>query len=154
MMRLKLKQVVLSLTVIALVVMLYSCFNSRIFYRFTSVDVAGWERNDTLRFMAPKYNGSCVLTVYVRTTSLYPYRNLSLKVIDNGRERVANFTLLDKENEQRGQKGIAATELSCFVGRVWLNQKHNSSILVVHNMQREILPGISDVGISLDQRSR
>lgn len=154
MVRLKLKQVVLSLTVIALLVTFYSCFNSRIFYRFSPVDVAGWERNDTLRFMAPKYNGSCVLTVYVRATSLYPYRNLSLKVIDNGRERVANFALLDKENGQRRQKGIAATELSCFVGSIRLNQKHNNSILVVHNMQREILPGISDVGISLDQRVR
>lgn len=139
------------LLLVAIAAVMASCYNRRVYYQFRPVDVAGWEQGDTLRFQLPELSGSFTLTVYARTTSLYPYRNLSLRVVRGSSAVDVPLVLADKTGKPEGQKGIAATEVKAEVGRVRLSPKDDRVISVVHDMRRELLPGISDIGISLDR---
>ncbi len=141
----------LPLAVVAVAMVASSCYYRRVYYQFRPVSVAGWQSGDTLRFPLPQLSGVFTLTVYARTTNLYPYRNLSLRVICGDSAIDVPLLLADKNGKSKGQKGIGATEVRLDAGRVKLNQKTNKELLVVHNMRRELLPGISDVGISLDR---
>lgn len=141
----------LPLAIVAVATLVSSCYYRRVYYQFHPVSVAGWQNSDTLHFILPELSGQFTLTVYARTTNLYPYRNLSLRVMDGDSTIDASLVLADKKGKSKGQKGIGATEVKLVAGRVNLNQKRNRELLVVHNMRRELLPGISDVGISLDR---
>lgn len=151
MVRRSLWRLVLPLAIVAVATLVSSCYYRRVYYQFHPVSVAGWQNSDTLRFILPELSGQFTLTVYVRTTNLYPYRNLSLRVLDGDSTIDASFVLADKNGKSKGQKGIGATEAKMELGRIEVNQKSSRELLVVHNMRRELLPGISDVGVSLDR---
>ncbi len=123
-------------------------------YRHTSVE--GWERNDTLCYDVNKVHsqGNYVVELGVRTAYSYPF--VALTLIVDQTILPSGTTLTDTINcklvtPPHSQKtgGISIFQYNTTVRELKLNAKDSLHITVRHDMKRDILPGISDVGISV-----
>ena len=139
-----------------------SCSESRTYDRYKSVSLQGWSRKDTLTFDVPRqWEGKYQLDLCLRAAQTYPYRNISMiierKVIyyrqRKKREKTYNDTInceiVNDKGILAGQKGITSTEIRQAITSFRLNRNDSMHVTIHHIMNRESLPGISDVGIRL-----
>lgn len=139
-----------------------SCSDSRTYDRYKSVSLQGWSRKDTLTFDIPRqWEGKYQLDLCLRAAQTYPYRNISMiierKVIyyrqRKKREKTYNDTInceiVNDKGILAGQKGITSTEIRQAITSFRLNRNDSMHVTIHHIMNRESLPGISDVGIRL-----
>lgn len=150
------RQWVVAAAIVTIIMLLHSCSESTAYYHFEHVDAAGWEMSDPIVFALPKQlHGTYHMTLCVRTTHQYPYRNLALRLTQRQKddEKSANvqLTIVDKQGHAEGQRGIAITETTVDMGTIKLDSIRPSSIVIGHAMHREDLPGITDIGIRLQQ---
>ena len=136
---------------------LAGCSRLPLYSQFQPVDVDGWERADSLRFVIPVSEpGSYALNLHLRTTNHYPYTRLSLLVHchDKGGSihRVDTLTLdIAGSRDQIFYRGTGIHEYSLPLPPVTI--RHSPStihITVAHYMTHEALPGISDVGFTAE----
>ena len=59
--------------------------------------------------------------------------------------------LYDESGKERG-KGVSRFQYEVFLQDVKLNQGDSLRIYVTHNMRREIMSGVSDIGIILKKK--
>lgn len=147
----------LTLAFMAACILLLAACNGRCVYdRYVSTPVAGWEKNDTLTFeISPVDSTRPYLSqLGLRITDAYPFTAVTLIVEQHvyPRDEVFVDTLHCQLSDERGNaagKGISYHQYLFPV--TTLNLQHGDSIhvRVRHDMKREILPGISDVGMSL-----
>lgn len=123
-------------------------------YRHTSLD--GWERNDTLCYDVNKmaHQGNYMVELGLRTSYSYPFMALTL-IVDQT-ILPAGTTVTDtlnceliKPNHTQKTGGISVFQYHTLVRQLSLNANDSLHITVRHDMKRDILPGISDVGISI-----
>ena len=139
-----------------------SCSDPRTYNRYESVSLQGWSRKDTLTFDIPRqWEGNYQLDLCLRAAQTYPYRNISMiierKVIyyrqRKKREKTYNDTInceiVNDKGILAGQKGITSTEIRQAITSFRLNRNDSMHVTIHHIMNRESLPGISDVGIRL-----
>ena len=139
-----------------------SCSDPRTYNRYESVSLQGWSRKDTLTFDIPRqWEGNYQLDLCLRAAQTYPYRNISMiierKVIyyrqRKKREKTYNDTInceiINDKGILVGQKGITSTEIRQAITSFRLNRNDSMHVTIHHIMNRESLPGISDVGIRL-----
>ena len=139
-----------------------SCSDPRTYDRYESVSLQGWSRKDTLTFDIPRqWEGNYQLDLCLRAAQTYPYRNISMiierKVIyyrqRKKREKTYNDTInceiVNDKGILAGQKGITSTEIRQAITSFRLNRNDSMHVTIHHIMNRESLPGISDVGIRL-----
>lgn len=139
-----------------------SCSDPRTYDRYESVSLQGWSRKDTLTFDIPRqWEGKYQLDLCLRAAQTYPYRNISMiierKVIyyrqRKKREKTYNDTInceiVNDKGILAGQKGITSTEIRQAITSFRLNRNDSMHVTIHHIMNRESLPGISDVGIRL-----
>ena len=139
-----------------------SCSDPRTYDRYESVSLQGWSRKDTLTFNIPRqWEGNYQLDLCLRAAQTYPYRNISMiierKVIyyrqRKKREKTYNDTInceiVNDKGILAGQKGITSTEIRQAITSFRLNRNDSMHVTIHHIMNRESLPGISDVGIRL-----
>lgn len=126
-------------------------------YRSTPVD--GWESADTLIFPIDSLpaDGRYALTVGVRTSSAYPYpfRTLALSIEARflSQARYADTlycSLTDREGDVSG-KGVSVYQYTFPVDTFQLHRGARGTITIHHIMRRNLLPGVSDVGIRLER---
>lgn len=126
-------------------------------YRSTPVD--GWENADTLIFPIDSLpaDGRYALTVGVRTSSAYPYpfRMLALSIEARflSQTRYADTlycSLTDHEGDVSG-KGVSVYQYTFPVDTFQLHRGARGTITIHHIMRRNLLPGVSDVGIRLER---
>lgn len=140
---------------ITALILLVSCDN-RVFDKYNNTPIRGWEKNDTLRFSVPKMrqNGAYKVDLSLRINKQYPFMALSLIVeqrVFPGKELkidTINCKLIDKNGKPLGN-GISTFNYDFEVDNYHLNKGDSLYITVRHDMKREILPGISDVGIQI-----
>ena len=112
---------------------LSSCTENRVYDRYQHTPVVGWERNDTLKFddIARFKDAGCyTANLGLRINGYYPFTGLTL-IIDK-------LTL--------PSHAVESDTINCNITVM----KGDSIIVSVrHNMKREILPGISDIGYML-----
>ena len=121
--------------------------------------IAGWEKNDTLTFNVPGISKTGVygMDLGLRINGAYPFMGLTLIVEQTyfpDREKktdTLNCKLIDKQGIHEGQ-GISYYQYDFHVGDLQLSQGDSIHITVRHDMKREILPGISDIGIQLERK--
>lgn len=142
--------------VLASVVTLSSCNGPTVYDSYQSTPVAGWEKNDTLSFCISPLDTTAVYdaTLGLRTTGEYPFTAITLIVEQHvyPSDRVLTDTVNCRLTDDRGNsvgKGISYHQYEFPIGRVELHSGDSIHVLVRHDMKREILPGISDVGITL-----
>jgi len=138
---------------------LASCDRRIVFDHYEHTPIVGWEKNDTLSF---NVRPMAVAGVYrqelgLRITGQYPFRSLRLVVRQEiwPEGRIAHDTidcqLINERGTATGQ-GIAFYQYNMPVSDIRLREGDSLHICIGHDMKREILPGISDVGLKITMR--
>ena len=144
---------------VAVALMVAACGDGRVFDKFVPTPVDGLEKNDTVTFDVPPVvaSGSYRQEVGLRITSDYPFKSLSLEVkqtVEPG-HRVSTDTLAcrlyDDDGNLLGQ-GLSMFQYGFMLPEIDLRKGDSLHVRVRHVMKREILPGITDIGFSMEAK--
>jgi gliding motility-associated lipoprotein GldH len=138
---------------------LTSCDRLPIYSHYEPTPITGWEKNDTICFGIPpvKEAGYYKEELGLRINEDYPFLGLCLivqqTVLPSGycHYDTLNCHLIDKKGTIRGT-GINHYQYTFHVNTIRLAEGDSLHILVKHNMKREIMPGITDVGMQIEKR--
>lgn len=142
-----------------------SCQRKTVFSQYEGTPLTGWERNDTVDFFIPPIDaeGEMHEQVGLRINSKYPFKGLCLVIHQTivptaggnagaiHRTDTLNCRLSDDSGNIEGS-GISSYQYDFPLATLHIRRGDSLHIRMHHNMRREILPGISDVGITLKQR--
>ena len=125
-------------------------------FEYCHTPIEGWEQHNVLSFKLDtvKQSGDYSLDVSLRTTSAYPFQSLWLLVKTQLVAPVASTedtlvcVLTDKQGIHSGH-GISFYQNDYLVTNLKLHRGQSGNITVSHIMRRNILPGISDVGVTV-----
>jgi gliding motility-associated lipoprotein GldH len=135
-------------------VALTACDRQTVYNHFEHVPVTGWEKNDVLSFNVPamKQDGLFVEEVGLRISGAYPFMGLNL-IIDQTifpsrevRHDTLQCSVIDEQGNASGF-GISQYQYAFPLTALQLAKGDSLHISVRHDMKREILPGITDIGI-------
>lgn len=147
------------LAAIAAIVLMAACNQRRVYDSYLPTPLSGWEKNDTLTFITAPMDTSGVYatTLGLRTNSAYPFTAITLIVEQRAmpagtlRTDTLNCQLTDERGTPTG-KGTNYYQYEFPVGKMTLHAGDSLHINVRHDMKREILPGIANVGICIERR--
>ena len=133
-----------------------ACQQSTVYNHYEHTPLAGWERNDTLIFhVGPiRYDDHYREEIGLRISGDYPFMGLNLvveqRVIPSGDTRRDTLccNLIDLQGNAKG-RGISHYQYLFHLTTLPLHKDDQLYIAIRHDMKREILPGIADVGIKL-----
>lgn len=144
-------------SVVMTAVVAVSCATDTVYYSYAHTPVAGWEKNDTLTFNIPGMAapGTYGQQVGLRMTSAFPFTSISLIVEQRimPRGKVLTDTIKCPITDIRGNflgDGISSFQYMFPLREVTLNKKDSIHVSIRHNMKREILPGVSDIGLKME----
>jgi gliding motility-associated lipoprotein GldH len=149
------RKIVVTAIIVGLMV-LCGCQRQVVYHQFRHISEPGWDKTDTLHFdVTPlKADGTYCLHAELRTDKNYPFQKLTLEV--NQTVFPSHETYHDKincnlisEEGVIGGDGISYFQYRFHVRNVSLHQGDSIHLSLTHNMKREIMPGIADVGIRL-----
>ena len=138
------------------IIMLAACQKGVVYDSYASTPLAGWEKNDTLTFTVPPVDSTATYAsqIGLRTPEAYPFTAITLIVeqhiypSDSTVTDTVNCQLIDRHGNASG-KGIGYHQYTFPVGELGLQKGDSIYVRIRHDMKREILPGISDVGLTL-----
>lgn len=138
--------------------LLTACDNKKVYDQFNHAPITGWEKTDSLIFCIPKLQeaGDYSLQLKMRADNSYPFMSVVL-IVDQTvlpekqvYSDTINCRLTDKYGNTLG-KGINLYQFEFNVSDRRLNKDDSLYVTVRHDMKREILPGIADIGIALSK---
>lgn len=155
---------------IAVLSLLASCTGRKVYDHYEHTPLSGWDSVDDLTYDIPALtdSGRYVTTVGLRINTTYPFQALTLvveqKVIHKGLPTdkkkhyksqtfsdTINCNLFDENGKIKGN-GISYYQFRYRVSEMDLQQGDSLHVTIRHDMRREIMPGISDVGVSLTRQ--
>lgn len=151
--------------ILAISVVCFSCTGHKVYDSYDHTPLQGWDRVDELSYYVPalKDSGRYVTNLGLRITETYPFQALTLivqqKVYNKERGKAClqtytdtlNCTLFDDKGAIKGN-GISYFQYHYRVSEIEFHKGDSLHITVRHGMRREIMPGISDIGISLTKQ--
>lgn len=140
--------------------LLTACNSRKVYDQYDHTPISGWEKNDTLTFDIGKQadSGRYDMNLGLRINNTYPFIGLTLIVeqtVFPGKAThsdTLNCKLTDRYGRFMGH-GVSYYQYHFKVNELSLQQGDSLHITVRHDMKREILPGISDIGISLKKQA-
>lgn len=156
---------------------LMGCKDNKVYDSYDHTLLTGWDRADELSYDVPPVRtaGRYVTTLGVRITDDYPFQSLTLIVeqkvyhrlnpvvsknkfvkpkavkakfkTDNYTDTI-NCVLFDTKGKIKGH-GINHYQYRYRVSEQPLSANDSLHVTIRHDMRREIMPGVSDIGISL-----
>ena len=150
------RSVLLYLLFTVALVMTGGCNRKTIYHHYEHTPLAGWEKNDTLVYQLPAAKERAVVQrdVELRVSADYPFRSLHLIVEQiiypsrHTRLDTLECELVTPEGEMLGN-GVSLYQYWFRLPDISLNEGDSLCIGIRHDMKREILPGIADVGLHL-----
>ena len=137
-----------------------SCDRERtVCFTYRPTPVEGWEQHNALTFPidSVQQTGEYNLSIGVRTTYDYPFQTLWFQVTT--RLEHSHLELLDtlvcQVTDPQGNTlghGISIFQYVYPLTSVHLNVGQRGTITVKHIMRRNMLPGVSDVGVVLRKK--
>lgn len=142
-----------------LLLVLSACNRKLVYDRYLSTPISGWEKNDTLSYNIRPVSGTDTYDMWLglRTSEAYPFTAITLIVEQHiyPKDTIVNDTVNCKLTDRHGNAsgtGVNFHQYRFPVTELQLQDGDSIHIRVRHDMKREILPGISDVGISLRRK--
>ncbi len=136
-----------------------SCDQHTAYHHFVDTPQAGWEKIDTLVFVVPPLAepGRYAQQVDVRINESYPFTSLSLVVSQqifpgNRRKHQILRCRFTTQNQYFQSRGISHYTYSFALPDIDLRRGDSIRVYMRHDMKREILPGITDVGLKMVRR--
>ena len=158
MMRANSRWMLMIIVALAVMVGLASCDRSNVYVKYHNVPSRGWDRNDTLTFDVSSLKaGFYREEVGIRIDRSYPFMGLSLvvrqTVLPSGYVHTDTLTckLVDKDGNYRGQ-GISYYQQTFHLNTIRLHDGDSLHITLRHNMRREVMDGIANVGFRIDRQ--
>ncbi len=136
--------------------LLTSCNSGKVYDKYNHTPISGWEKNDTLIFDVPKLSHAGIYKseLGLRINGAYPFMGLTLIVEQTvlpkkeTKSDTIQCDLIGKNGITKGQ-GISYYQYNFPITERFLNKGDSLHIAIRHDMKREILPGISDIGFRL-----
>lgn len=137
---------------------LAACNEKTVYHSYQSTPSDGWKKSDTLFFNVPVKDSLTILrlSVGIRNSCDYPYRNLSVLIHYNLKDSTVwetdtlNFILADQEGKWTGTGWGTLYQSESPLKDYYIKHPGNYTFKVVHEMRDEQLIGISDVGLKLE----
>ncbi len=133
-----------------------SCERTSMLHTYRHTPVNGWEQSDVLTYDIDtiRQAGTYNLDVGVRTTNAFPYKKLWLVVeqhftnpaISRADTLACSFV---NDEEDRNGKGTNTYQYTFGLGKIKLERQQTGKISIRHIMRREMIPGVSDIGINI-----
>ncbi len=142
-----------------------ACTGNKVYDSYKQTSLAGWEKNDTVTFGVPpmEQEGMYRAELGLRINGTYPFMGVTLIVEQNVVHTpdyckthrqpciiviadTLTCNLVDQQGYAQGQ-GLSYYQYDFPVSEVELHEGDSIYVKVWHDMKREILPGISDIGI-------
>lgn len=154
------KHTLLYICSISLLIMLLTACNKRtVYYHYEHTPLTGWERNDTISFVAGPFDedGLYEEEVGLRITGEYPFMGLNMIVeqqIASTQEKHCDTLVCDLVNDHGTAKGAGVSQYQYMFRLPTLELQAGEKLFVAirHDMKREILPGISDIGVKVSRK--
>lgn len=136
------------------------CRRNAAAYQYGSVSVNGWEPGDTVVLYVPplEQGGAYAMQLGLRTSNTvpYPFRELWLMVKQEWASGqtfadTLQCTLATPAGDASG-KGVALNQYEFPLPVRQLAKGDSARICINHIMRRDLLPGITDVGIRLEAK--
>lgn len=148
------------IAIVALLTLMVLCGCQRqvAYHAFHHVYEPGWDKTDTLHYdVKPlEADGNYRLDTELRTDKNYPFQQLMVEVeqtVYPSKEtfhNVISCELISEKGVISGD-GISYFQYQFHVRDLSLHQGDSIHISLTHNMKREIMPGITDVGVRLSR---
>ncbi len=133
-----------------------SCDQPTVYHHFENTPEAGWEKMDTLLFVVPALAepGRYAQEVDLRINESYPFSSLSLLIEQhvfpgNRTKKHILHCRFAEGSDWLQHNGISFYKYSFALPDIDLRRGDSLRIFLRHDMKREILPGVSDVGLKL-----
>ena len=134
-----------------------SCLQNTVFNEYRSTHISGWDKTQLLEYDIPPIDirGNYLETVGIRFTNDYPFTTLSLIVKQEtfpSKTTVVdtlNCKFIDEKGNTKGH-GLHLSQTDTLFRVLPLNTGDSIHVTIRHNMRRDVLPGISDIGFKLD----
>lgn len=145
----------LTLTVWALA----ACREQPAAYEYRPTPVEGWEPGDTLKFSVDtlRKSGTYRLTLGVRTSASTPYPFRSVWLVVRQRWHNPDTLLVDTVEcaltDEKGDitgSGVSLYQYRQPMSQMQLTEGSSAELSIIHIMRREMIPGITAVGIKLE----
>ena len=135
-----------------------ACHQRPIYSHYEPVDIDGWQRDDTLHFTVTQVaeSGYYHETLGLRAHLSYPFTSLSLIVrqqtIPSGISRcdTVMISLINSDGMPLGS-GVSHFQYDIPLEDMPIEAGDTLYIDIRHNMKRENLAGITDIGITLEK---
>ncbi len=156
MQRNNLKRIIYTLLLTAVWGMTSCSRQQTVFANYEHVDDTRWEKTDTIIFNVPPLEkpGTYREKLGLRLADDFPFMTLSMEielvVIPKGMvyKSQHKFSVIDETGNPKG-KGLSLHQYDFDISEVELEQGDSLHVRLAHNMKREILPGVVDLGFIL-----
>ena len=146
----------LTMIIAAALVMTTGCSRLPIYSHFETVGANGWDRADTLHFIVPiAHDGQYKLCLDLRADSRYPYTQIVINTQFSSRRStlathpsLLTIDITDDDGNFLGC-GSGIYQYHVSIPSAQLTKGDTLKVNVAHGMNRQLLPGISDVGITV-----
>lgn len=141
---------------VCMVLVLTACHAGIIYSQYKHVPTAGWEKNDEVSFSVDpiKVDGTYDEEIGIRINNNYPFTAVTLIINQTVFPSYETFSdtlecsLIDDEGNAKGP-GIGHYQYNFHLTTVELQKGDSMQVTIRHDMKREILPGIADIGVTL-----
>lgn len=145
-----------AIVILLALIVLCGCQQQDVCHEFRHIYDPGWDKADTIHFDTRPLSadGTYRLDAELRTDKNYPFQKLTIKIdqtVYPSKERyhdVLDCDLISEKGVIEGD-GISYFQYQFHVRDLSLHQGDSVHISLSHNMKREIMPGITDVGVRL-----
>ncbi|MBF1442604.1 MAG: gliding motility lipoprotein GldH [Prevotella pallens] len=150
---------------VIIVLALVACNDSRVYDKYQSLSIDGWGRTDTVTFNVPRQEeGIYNMDLGMRVFQNYPYKSITLivertvirtqhkKQTSQSYQDTVVCNVIDNEGRLVGKRGITTSAIEQRIGIFPLQRNDSLKVSVYHIMSKELLPGISDIGIQILKR--
>ena len=139
--------------------LLTACKQSTVYYHNEDTPESGWEKNDLLTFAVDRLDADATYQeeLAMRISNKYPFMRLTLIVKQTVYPAGTTMTdtldcnLIDERGNAIGQ-GVSQYQYLFPLKTLQLHRGDSLHLSVRHDMKREILPGITDVGVKLSRQ--
>lgn len=144
------------LLVLTVALTIVGCNRKTVFSRYQSVDLSGWEQDDSLVFDVPPLETADIYAAEIglRANSSYPFTSLTMIVEQRAplsrieKADTIELAMVNHEGISKG-KGIGLLSYSYALPPLTLTKGDSLHVCVRHFMRRNPLPGVSNVGFTL-----
>jgi len=151
------RNIIKKIVLTAAILLTGACDRETVFHQYRHTNAGGWEKNDTLLYNVGKiaHSGRFKEEIGIRMNGTYPFTGLSIIV----EQTILSGNIITRDTlncaftgKNSYNNGVGYRQYKFHLKDVSLSKGDSVVLRVRHDMLREILPGIADVGIKISSR--